>query len=292
MATSRRAFVTGLGSLAAAAVAGQAWAEPPAGSGFHEPVYRVSAAANNSVPKKTHSLDAGLDLARRALELSHSKYDTYTATLVKRERVDGVIGEQEVMFIKVRNRRVVNGQLVSPMSVYLTFLSPATSKGREVIYVENRNNGKITAHEGGVKGRFLPTVSLAPTGTFAMRGQRYPMTDIGLEKLIEKLIERGETARQYPDVQAEFRENARIKDRYCTVLQVTQPNKRPDLDFYLAQVFIDDELQIPVRYVAYDWPKAAGANPEIIEEYTYLDVKMNVPLTDRDFDPENPAYNF
>ena len=288
MATSRRAFVTGLGSIAAAVVAGQAWGQPPAGQ-FREPVYRV---ANNSIPKKGHSLDAGLDLAHRALELSRAKYDSYTAILVKRERVNGVLGDQEVMFLKVRNRKVENGRLVTPLSVYLTFLSPEDSKGREVIYVENRNNGKLTAHEGGFKGRLIPTVSLSPTGALAMRGQRYPMTEIGLENLIVKLIERGETARRYQDVTAEFRENAKIKDRACTVLQVTQPVKHPDLDFHKAQVFIDNELKIPVRYVAYDWPTQPGGRSEIIEEYTYLDVKMNAPLTDRDFDPENPAYNF
>lgn len=289
MATSRRAFVTGFGSLAAAMVAGQAWGvQPPPGT--NEPVFRVSAA--NSIGKKRHSLDDGLALARRALDLSREKYQGYTATLVKRERIDGEVGEQEVMFIKVRNRKVENGQLVVPLSVYLTFLKPASSRGREVIYVENQNNGKLVAHEGGVRGKFLPTISLPPNGHFAMQGQRYPLTEIGLENLIIKLIERGETARQYPDVTARFRTGAKIKDRSCTVLEVRQPEQRPGLDFYLAHVFIDEQLQIPVRYVAYDWPSSANDKPEIIEEYTYLDVKMNPPLTDLDFDPENPAYNF
>jgi hypothetical protein len=289
MATSRRAFVTGLGSLAAAMVAGPSWAQAPP-PGTEEPVFRVSTA--NRIGKARHSLDRGLEIARKALELSRKEYDGYTATLVKRERIDGVVGEQEVMFIKVRNRKVEDGELVVPLSVYLTFLKPASARGREVIYVENQNNGKLVAHEGGVRGKFLPTVSLSPTGRFAMQGQRYPLTEIGLENLILKLIERGQTARQYPDVTAQFRTGAKIKDRTCTVLEVRQPQKRPDLDFYLAHIFIDDQLQIPVRYVAYDWPKSPQAKPEIIEEYTYLDVNMNAQLTDLDFDPENPAYNF
>ena len=291
MAIHRRTFLLGLGSISSLAVGGHALADEPRGQKLVEPVYRV--ANNNPAPSVApHPLDEGIALAKRALLHSRSNYKDYTATLVKRERVDGEVGQQEFMYIKVRNRQVQNGQVVTPMSVYLAFLSPATVKGREVIYVENRNNGYITAHEGGMKGRFLPTVNLNPAGRFAMQGQRYPITDIGLENLIVKLIERGETARQYPDVQAEFRREAKVKDRKCTVLQVTQPNKRPDLDFYIAQIFIDDELQIPIRYVAYDWPTTAGANPEVIEEYTYLDVKVNVGLTDEDFNPENPAYSF
>lgn len=291
MATTRRAFLAGLGTAVASIAATRGWAAPPE-SGLSEPVYRVTMA--NSLPTKPvgHSLDEGLEMARQALEHSRANYVDYTATLVKRERVDGVVGPPEYMFLKVRNRKVENGKLVTPLSVYLTFLSPATTKGREVIYVENRNDGYLTAHEGGIKGRFMPTVTLHPTGVLAMRGQRYPMTEIGLENLMVKLLERGQTARQYADVKAEFRKNARVKDRTCTVLQVTQPNKRPDLDFYLAQVFIDDQLRVPIRYVAYDWPKAENETPEVIEEYTYLDLKVNVGLSDADFDPENPAYNF
>ncbi len=196
------------------------------------------------------------------------------------------------MYAKVRNRKVVNGQIVQPLSVYLNFLKPSTIKGREVIYVENQNDGNMIAHEGGFKGRFLPTVSIPPDGMLAMRGQRYPMTEIGVENLIVKLIERGERAIQCPDVQCEFRKNARVKDRTCTVLQVTAPTKRPDLDFYQAQVFIDDAMNVPIRYIAYDWPAKENAPPEVIEEYNYLNLKLNVGLTDADFDPNNPAYNF
>ena len=290
MALQRRTFLTGLGSLAAAMVAGQAVGQQPQNQ-LTEPVYRVSS-TNPVSATKAHALDQGLDLARRALAHSQQHYQDYTATLVKRERVDGVVGEPESMFVKIRNRKIVNGQLVVPMSVYISFLTPASVRGREVIWVENRNNGYITAHEGGFKGRLIPTVEISPTGMLAMRGQRYPMTEIGLENLIVKLIERGETARQYSDVTAGFRTNAKIRDRQCTVLEVIQPQKRPDLEFYKAHVFIDDQLQIPVRYVAYDWPESQGAKLEIIEEYTYLDVKVNVGLTDLDFDRENPAYNF
>jgi len=305
MSLGRRTFLTGVSSLAIVFWMGTfgvgtfgvgcALAEEPAGSlnksGLSEPVYRVTT-VSTVARDQPHSLDAGLELARQALQHSRLNYQDYTATLVKRERVDGALAEPESMFVKIRNRRMEDGQLKVPMSVYISFLTPSSCKGREVIWVENRNNGYITAHEGGVKGRFLPTVSLSPSGILAMRGQRYPMTEIGLENLIVKLIERGETARQYADVKAEFRSNARIKDRACTVLQVTQPQRHPDLDFYLAHIFIDDALQIPVRYVAYDWPATAESKPEVIEEYTYLDVKMNVGLTDLDFDPTNPAYNF
>ena len=52
------------------------------------------------------------------------------------------------------------------------------------------------------------------------------------------------------------------------------------------------QTNIPVRYIAYDWPARPGDPPDVFEEYNYLDLKLNVGLTDADFDPHNPAYNF
>lgn len=292
MKFDRRQIVTLLGTLAAGGTARTLFAQEGM---LAEPVHRVASAASvepTPVPTHAHPLDRALQIARDGLEGCRQNINDYTATLVKRERVDGTLGQHEFMEIKIRNRKMSGGRLVQPLSVYINFVKPTTVKGREVIYVENQNEGNIVAHEGGFKGKFLPTVTIPPTGMLAMRGQRYPMTEIGIENLIEKLIERGGRARQQPDVQCEFRKNARVKDRVCTVLQVTSPTKVQGLDFYQAQVFIDDALNVPIRYIAFDWPTRAGAELEVIEEYNYLDLQVNVGLTDKDFDPYNKQYNF
>ncbi|WP_153557567.1 DUF1571 domain-containing protein [Roseimaritima sediminicola] len=286
MDMKRRSFVMTLG--AAAAGAATASAQQPAS---REPVFRVSRA--NSIPQdRVHPLDRALQIARDGLNNIRSNVRDYSAVVVKRETINGTLTEPEFMFVKIRNRKVVDGRLRTPFGVYLMYLKPSSVKGREVVYVEGKNEGKLIAHEGGMKGRFLPTVSLSPTGALAMRGQRYPVTEIGVENLIVKLIERGETARQYPQITCEFRKNAKLKDRACTVIQLTQPEPVSELEFNQAQIFIDDELNIPIRYVAYDWPKQPGARPGVIEEYNYLDVKLNIGLSDSDFDHNNSAYNF
>jgi Protein of unknown function (DUF1571) len=79
-------------------------------------------------------------------------------------------------------------------------------------------------------------------------------------------------------------------DRY--ILQVTHPVQQNHYEFHIAQIFMDDEWKIPVRYAAYSWPKTAGAEPEVIEEYTYQSLKFNVGLTDADFDVKHKDYNF
>ncbi|WP_419194638.1 DUF1571 domain-containing protein [Novipirellula herctigrandis] len=290
MTIPRRQFCALLGSIAATGSSIPLFAEDRE---FAEPVHRVANATSVTPKQMTHPLDRALEMARDGLESCRKQIDDYTAILVKRERVGSSLGGHEFMFAKVRNRKVHNGQIVQPLSVYLNFLKPSSVKGREVIFVENQNDGNIIAHEGGFKGKFLPTVSIPPDGMLAMRGQRYPMTEIGVENLIVKLIERGEQAKHTPGVKCEFRKNAKIKGRTCTVLHVTQPIKTPQgAEFHQAEVFMDDVVNVPIRYVAYDWPQKPGGPLNVLEEYTYLDIKVNVGLTDADFNPHNDEYNF
>ena len=49
---------------------------------------------------------------------------------------------------------------------------------------------------------------------------------------------------------------------------------------------------MPIRYESYDWPRGEGHQPELMEEYTYLNLKLNNGFTDADFDAENPNYKF
>lgn len=289
MKIERRQFIALAGSLATVGSGRVLMAQ----SGqLVEPIHRVANAASATPPADVHPLDRGLEMAKRALHDSRTKVNDYTAVLVKRERVGDTLNPHEFMYVKVRNRKAAGGKISQPLSVYLKFVKPAAVSGREVIYVEGRNEGNLVAHEGGFKGRFLPTVNIPPTGMLAMRGQRYPLTEIGVENLIVKLIERGQRARTNPEVKCEFRKNARVQDRVCTMMQVTQPTHRPEAEFHQAQVFIDDELNLPIRYIAFDWPRQTGAEPEVIEEYNYLKLKLNVGLTDADFDPNNAEYNF
>ena len=266
------------------------WAQEN-GSNLTQPVMRVSKNETPNQGSVPHPLDPAIQLAHQSLGLIQRDLVDYTGVLVKRERIGNSLGEQEFMYFKIRNRKVVNGELTTPLSVYLAFLKPTAVKGREVLYVENQNDGNLLAHEGGMK-RMLGTHSLAPTGMLAMAGQRYPMTEIGIENLVVKLIERGERDKRNGSCLVELIPGAKVSKRDCSIIQVTHPNKQDFYDFHVAQIFMDDQLKIPVRYAAYDWPKNPGDELEVIEEYTYQDLKFNVGLTDTDFDQNNKDYNF
>jgi hypothetical protein len=267
-------------------------------NGLREPVHRVAKANANNPPTAGvaaagHPLDPALQLANDALKLIERDVIDYTCRITKQERIKGTLQQEETMDAKIRNRKVgPDGKLVAPLSVYMKFVSPKTIAGREVVWVEGQNNGKLRAHEGGVKGRFLPTVWLDPDGPLAMQGQLHPIYDIGVENLVIKLIERGTKEKKFGECEVNFIPNAKINGRVCTVLRVMHPIQRPHFEFHQADIFIDDELKIPVRYAAYFWPSKPGEQDTLLEAYTYTNLKVNVGLTNADFDSNNPAYNF
>ena len=238
-----------------------------------------------------HPLDRALASSKEALaEMRNNVYD-YTARMAKRERINGKLSKTSFMDIKIRCPRVTPQGQQTAFSIYMKFLQPRDASGREVLWIDGQNNGNLLAHQPGVVIG-MKTFELPPTGMMAMQGQRYPIYEAGLENLIVKLIEKASRDRAAGVCEVTYRDGLAMNKRPCSLIEVVHKEKRAPYEFHKAQVLIDDELNLPVRYTSYDWPKARGAKPEILEQYTYLNVKLNVGLTDKDFDPSNSAYNF
>jgi hypothetical protein len=211
-----------------------------------------------------------------------AKIDDYSAVVAKRERINGKVGEFEYMNVKIRQ---------NPLSIYMCFLGPAELKGQEVLYIEGQNDGNILAHGVGIKNSVFGTVKLKPDGAIAMRGQRYPITELGILNLTRRLVEVGEHDVKYGECNVKFYEGAKINNRVCTCIEVLHPVPRRNFLYHQARIFVDKEYNLPIRYESYDWPRE-GQKPELLEEYTYLNLKLNNHFTDADFDVKNPAYKF
>ena len=76
------------------------------------------------------------------------------------------------------------------------------------------------------------------------------------------------------------------------MIEVIHPVPRRNFLFDVARIFVDRDLNLPIRYESYDWPKEPGGPPELMEEYSYLDLKLNNGFTDADFSINNPNYHF
>ena len=242
-----------------------------------------------AISSAAHPLDRAISMAQSALENIQANVVDYSAILVKRERINGVLGPSEYMQMKVRCPRTISGKDV-PFSVYLKTLKPKKAAGREVIWIQGQNENKLCAHETGLLG--MKRFYLDPTGWVAMQNNRYPIYDAGIENLIIKLIEKAETAKVTGHSVVNYRDNAEIMKRKCSLIELLNEQKHEGDEYYRAHVFVDKELNLPVRYVAFDWPKTPGGKPEIIEEYTYVRVNLNQGFQDKDFSADNPEYKF
>ena len=230
-----------------------------------------------------HPLVPVLKIAERGLKRIDAEVQDYSATLIKKERVRGRLTDNQYLFVKVRHQ---------PFSVYISFLAPEDFKGREVIYVDGQNGNKLLAHEGrGWKAR-IGMVSLKPESPLAMEGQRYPITMMGMRTLTQRLMEVGQEDLRYDEVKVDTYEGTKINGRVCTCVQATHPIPRKHFRYHIARIFIDDELQMPVRFEAFLWPSKKGGKPVLVEQYTYVNIKLNNGFTDSDFDPQNPQYKF
>ena len=258
----------------------------------NKPVKVAEAKIGETTEKATHPLDPAIKLAQQGQVRCNNEIKGYSATLVRRERVGGKLTPHEYIFTKVTNRQSKDGQVVTPFRCYLYFLKPTAVKGREIVYIEGQNNGKFCVHEGSGAKSSLPDLWLDPLGPLAMQGQRYPITFFGIQNLIDQMIERAVEDTKHGECTVQFRKGATINGRKCTLIQVIHPKRRPHFDFHVAQIFMDDEYKLPIRYAAYDWPAAEGQRPALLEEYTYLNVELNPGHTDSDFLPSNETYNF
>jgi hypothetical protein len=205
----------------------------------------------------------------------------YTCTFSKRERINGQLMPLYVLIMKARTQ---------PRSIYVKTRQP--SPGREAIYVVGQNDGKVLAHDAGLNKLLAGTVRLEPTGGRAMEGCRHPISEAGIGPLLDALQTRWSSELAPSESVVAFREDQMVGTRRCTMIETTHPHQQPEFMFYRVRLFIDDELGLPIHFEAYDWPSSPGTPAELVEDYTFSDLRLNVGLDNLDFNVSNGNYSF
>lgn len=222
-----------------------------------------------------HPLMPCLRLAKQALVDMDQRIQDYSATFVKEERISGELGPPQKINMRVRQQ---------PFSVYMKFITP--TPGQEALYVDSQNGNKLVAMGSGWKRRF-GKINLDPNGAMAMRGQRYPITKCGIRNLTAELVEIAEQDIKYGECTVRHGP-AKIDGREATMIESTHPIARRNFRYHKAQIFIDNQLRVPIAYQAFSWPQTEGGQPILEEKYIYTNLKLNNGYTDADFSPEGP----
>ncbi len=237
-----------------------------------------------------HPLDPLLEMARASVSVVDEQVQDYTATIIKRVRWQGRLQEEQFVFCKIRHgRAATDSEQAIPFSVYTRFLKPKA--GQEAIWVEGHNDNKLIGH--GPPGLFnVLTLHLDIDSSLAMNGNRYSIKHIGMLNLIKEMLEKGERDRPYGDCEVRIARNIPVGKALCTRLEIVHPHQASHFEFHRAEIYIDDQRNLPIAYLGYLWPDEPGGIPKLLERYQYTDIKTNVGLTDRDFDPANEEYRF
>jgi len=182
---------------------------------------------------------------------------------LKTERIGERMLPTQTIELKVRQ---------DPFSVYLRWLEPPF-QGREVIYQKGRFEDKVVANLGDLFG-FEGIFAFVPTAPEVMRGNRHPITEAGIGHIIERLYEQFHQAHSQNSLRARYLGAEPYLGRPTfKIMRVLE-------DGGFRYWNIDTELLLPIRVITYD------CRHQLQETYTFKDLRVNVGLTDDDFDPQ------
>ncbi len=252
-------------------------------SGLLAGAERALAQTNGTPPARetapVHPLTPAIDKAKVAL----AKVDTltdYEGTLTKRELIGQTLSTQ-MMQIRVRQQ---------PFAVYLKYAAP--HEGREVLYDASQDPSKLLVHEGSGIKSLMGTLALPINDPQILAEARHPVSDLGLKKLVQLMIEQWEMESKFGEIDVKYYPNAKIGSIECEALEATHPRPRRQFKFHQSRLFIQKSSGLPVRVQNFGFPQQAGVNPPLVEDYVYTGLKTNVGLKPLDFSRANQSYRF
>ena len=224
--------------------------------------------------KAADPLGAMLADARTAL----GKLRDYTGTFTRQERINGTLGPEQVAEMKMR---------VNPAGVYVRFARPEGSAGMEVAYSGARRDGTFRYRPAGVAGRrgFL---KLELDDAKFLAENRHPAAEWGMAGIIDRVATATAREKSLNNPIEVYTADYQFASRNVTRYEIL--TRRPHTFRYAARmvVYVDKETKLPVRFEAYDDPRggaiAGGAPGELLEVYSFTDLKFNTGVGENTFD--------
>jgi hypothetical protein len=238
-------------------------APPPAGA---KPV------ASKEQPAIT-SMKEPLALIARA-QAAYAKVRDYSCTLVKREKLGAKLSPNHVIALKVKT---------SPFSVSMRWQEPKSLDAQEVCYVAGKNDGNMRVRLAGLLGA-IGFVSVSPDDERARRTSRHRITEAGLGWLIQQFATGWKVEEKLGKTQVRIGAYQYAKRR-CTRVELTHTsNEGGRILHYRNVLYFDQQNDLPIRVENYDWPKKPGQPAELVEVYSYVNLRLNIGVPDAAFD--------
>jgi hypothetical protein len=113
---------------------------------------------------------------------------------------------------------------------------------------------------------------------------RHPVTEWGMGSIIERVATATAREKILNNPVEVYTADYQFANRNVTKYEILM--RRPHALRYAARlvVFIDKETKLPLRFEAYDEPKGSAIIGELIEAYSFTDLKFNTGLGENTFD--------
>jgi hypothetical protein len=222
-------------------------------------------------PMVASPMDQPLRIVAEARQ-SFQKVRDYTGTLIKQERINGQLQAENLIGVKFRNQ---------PFSVYMKWYGPKDVAGQEVCFVQGRYNNMMRVRPTGLLGA-AGFVSIDPRDPKVTQHSRHTIHEAGIGYTIERLARTWDEARRQGKTQARINDYEYNKRR-CLRVETYYTERVPQAYAWRGVVYFDQETKLPIRTETYDWPRPGVPGGDLLESFSYIDLRFNVGLTDAAF---------
>lgn len=208
----------------------------------------------------------------RARELT-----SYTALLEMQEEVNGNLRTMESIQIKLRQQ---------PFSVYMRW----HNNGQEALFVQGRNEELMLVKPPSGLASLKRLWRLDPDSRMAKHACRHPITELGIEKLANRIHEfyaaRDDWSSAVNCSVSQSSETENVVTEYC--LQFRDKSVSPE--YLESRLSFDEATGLLIVVQNFGWTDEES--PRIVEHYAYREINKAATLSDSDFDERNAEYEF
>lgn len=201
----------------------------------------------------------------------------YTAVLEQQVQLKGKLNKPERIAVKLRE---------TPFSVYLKW----EHDGQQVLYVDGEHDGRLIARPTNGLAVIRSVWKLDPNSRQGMAGSRYPVTELGLTRLTERVkdfyIERESREGMICVTREEI-----FEDRPVRVFEITFASPAIHPEYSFSKLIFDAVDKHLIGVENSGWTKS-GQPGQLLEKYLYHELDFQAALSDEDFSLDNPTYKF
>ena len=202
---------------------------------------------------------------------------SYTAILEMQEEVNGNLRAMDSIQFKLRQQ---------PFSVYMRW----TSNGQEALFVRGRNDDRLLAKPASGLASLKRLWRLNPDSRMAKRSCRYPITESGIENLVNRVHEFYAARKDWSSAVncsvSNLNETEHVVTEYCLHFR----DKSVSPDYQESRLSFDQATGLLIVVQNFGWTD--DKSPRIVEHYAYRAIDRSAELRDSDFDEKNSEYEF